>query len=286
MEDDFPQEEIDGNRVRVLAESDERLKRSIANPIERMAACWYGYGRWDAPYWFIGLEPGKGKREGNNLAERCNGWEQLGEKSVIDCRGHHDKFYTHWHDRKIEMERAADNERFRPPPQSTWRRLIALLLAFKEKRYDIDALCDYQSRLWGTTDADGETCVIEVSSIASNSLGDDRSLKEAFKKYRHRRLQVIRARLLARHPTFVILYGGGKAAYKAWAYLASGKPWDCFAVEKIEGWDAGFYYDGTTVFVRAKHPVNPRVASPPESYWIGIANQIRSIVTSKCYPTS
>ena len=30
--------------------------------LSEMALRWYGYGRWDCPYWFIGPEPGQAPR--------------------------------------------------------------------------------------------------------------------------------------------------------------------------------------------------------------------------------
>lgn len=42
---------------------------------------WYGYGTWDARYWFVGPEPGMAKSEGDSLIPRCTTWAQL-------CNGH------------------------------------------------------------------------------------------------------------------------------------------------------------------------------------------------------
>lgn len=44
---------------------------------------WYGYGTWDAPYWFVGKEPG-----GADDPEQCASWLRLGGGELIDCRQH------------------------------------------------------------------------------------------------------------------------------------------------------------------------------------------------------
>ena len=40
---------------------------------DRAARAWFGYGRWQAPYWFIGMEPG-----GTEHAASYESWERLG----------------------------------------------------------------------------------------------------------------------------------------------------------------------------------------------------------------
>src|ERR1700729_3611905 len=62
----------------------------------------------------------------------------------------------------------------RPPLHSPWRCWILLLLSFKGGRNDNDAIGDYQSGAWGSER--GETCVLELSALASNRLSNDRHL--------------------------------------------------------------------------------------------------------------
>ena len=85
------------------------------------AESWYGYGRWDAPYWFVGMEPG-----GDDTHASYDAWLDLSESKsgdeLIDCRQHHqwqlqkhgidNPDWTQWH-------------RERPPNklQATWRPL-------------------------------------------------------------------------------------------------------------------------------------------------------------------
>jgi hypothetical protein len=120
--------------------------------LDRMAEHFYGYGRWDAPYWFIGPEAGMAKT-GDSLERRFQSWETLEFKPVVDCAAHHRGFgLTKWHQPH-------------PPTQETWRKLIRLLLAFKGQPNDIETVRVYQRDEWGSST--GETCVIELSGLAS-----------------------------------------------------------------------------------------------------------------------
>lgn len=40
---------------------------------DEAARKWFGYGRWDAPYWFVGMEPG-----GTEDASSYESWKRLG----------------------------------------------------------------------------------------------------------------------------------------------------------------------------------------------------------------
>jgi hypothetical protein len=57
--------------------------------IREMARRCYGYGRWDAPYWFIGPEQGMAPDENNDLKPRVKAWLDLGGQEVSDCREFH-----------------------------------------------------------------------------------------------------------------------------------------------------------------------------------------------------
>ena len=42
----------------------------------------YGYGRWEAPYWFIGPEQGMGQHEKTDLTQRVEAWIELGQQEL------------------------------------------------------------------------------------------------------------------------------------------------------------------------------------------------------------
>ena len=95
-----------------------------------------GYGRWDAPYWFIGPEPGQARDEHNDLQRRFEAWLHLGGGELNDCRDFHALIgEKRWH-------------RERPQLQPTWRPLILLLMAFLERPTDKESLRNYRAGAW------------------------------------------------------------------------------------------------------------------------------------------
>jgi hypothetical protein len=61
----------------------DKSGQSTLNPPELyyMAENFFAYGRWDAPFWFIGPEAGMGKDGKDNLAARYESWKQFGVRS-------------------------------------------------------------------------------------------------------------------------------------------------------------------------------------------------------------
>jgi hypothetical protein len=242
---------------------------------ERLAAeNWYGYGRWGAPYWFIGPEPGMHKDEGDNLLARCDAWARLGGGELLDVREHHEAFgLTKYFDRTMRMEQPVDGRNMRPPTQNTWKQLIRLLLSYEGKRNDIDAIGDYQCDEWAS--ANGKTCVAELSALAAQSLSTARGDRKTFRTVRAEHL---RMRAVENTPRFVVMYDGGQELLPCWKIVACGKPEaECFDAQTVADWGAGFARDGKTVFVRVAHPVNPGGKAPPEAYWDALARELRRL---------
>src|SRR3954447_5240232 len=92
----------------------------MKNDILAMAEGFYGFGRWDTPYWFIGPEPGQGKHEKNDLAARAKAWRLLNAEGLCDCRCYHkliDELRWHFQQPRVDL-------------QFTWRRMILLLVSY------------------------------------------------------------------------------------------------------------------------------------------------------------
>lgn len=152
---------------------------------ELAARFWFGYGRWDAPYWFLGMEPG-----GTDDHASFEAWLHLGGKDLIDCREHHFKSnFNKWHFGE------------RPPTQGTWRGLIQLLLSFKGESPDLDSVRTYQKNQWGSVN--GETAVLEVSALHAKNLEVDVDRTT----HRNERIATLNKRLIAEQPIFMIMYG-------------------------------------------------------------------------------
>jgi hypothetical protein len=118
-------------------------------------------------------------------------WVKLGSLELCDCEEFHREIDEHvWH-RDGEL-------------QSTWKRLIRLLMAFLERPTDTDTLREYQRKQWGM--ADGETCVIELSGLAANNLNVSRDRQS----FRAERIDTIRERIEVNRPKLVVMYGTGQ----------------------------------------------------------------------------
>lgn len=159
-------------------------------PKDMAASKWFGYGRWDAPFWFVGMEPG-----GVDDHATYETWMQFGGQELIDCPKHH--LASHcltWHSGE------------RPPTQATWRRLIQLLLSYKQQEASLNAVRLYQRDKWGTLS--GETASLNLSALHAKNLNTD---VDRF-AYQEERLSILKMRLEENKPIFIVFYGKTYAA--------------------------------------------------------------------------
>lgn len=191
-----------------------RILVSMTDPKALAAERWFGYGRWDAPYWFVGKEPG-----GTDEPEQYASWLRLGGGELIDCRAHDADCATAaspmmWHGEWGRL-------------QPTWRPLIALLLAYQgAPTYDKGAVWTYQDERWGSTT--GDTALIELSALAAPST----SVTEALRlTHLPERIAAIRARVVEHRPKFVLFYGAGRDPIFGAPYI---ERWSEIAGEALE----------------------------------------------------
>lgn len=174
----------------------------MGGPEQVLARKCYGYGRWDAPYWFIGLEEGQAAWENDQLDKRCEAFLMLNKQGLCDCRDFH---------RAIGEKRL--HRDVRPPLQPTWRSLMVLLRAFLNEPYpaDRESRRCYQRDHWGSSNVKtGKTCVIELSGLAATSSEIDRDRESD----RLRRLRFIHEKMISCRPEFVVIYG--KSQWRHW----------------------------------------------------------------------
>jgi hypothetical protein len=232
--------------------------------IREKACSFYGYGRWEAPYWFIGPEEG-----GDHPAERVEVWRLLGAQKLCDCREFHlcigEKVpeYKKWY-RK--------NPRPAPPLQFTWRKLMLLMKAFRGEPYDNDSLRDYQYSWWGRKQ--GKTCVIELSGLPAPDGKKAEQLKlqlfspKEFEEIRQRRIDFICQEMLKQERELVVIYG--KEQWKHWK--GKGIVDSSLCQEIIEGFAAGFLKFGVIKIALAQHPNFAR----RDAYWTELGKRLRS----------
>jgi len=221
---------------------DFKLSNLSQSELDHMAEKFFGYGRWDAPFWFVGPEAGMGKDGNDSLAARYDSWKHLGCAPVVDCEEHHRGFgFTKWH-------------QHHPSTQPTWRQLIRLLLAYKGMNPDLDDIRAYQRDFWGQTN--GQTCVIELCGLAAPSMQTPQDRTTLLSG----RVERIREAALKITPEFIVMYGQGNR--KEWEQIAGGK-FDANGVCRM----------GKTIAATALHPVTRGVGN---EYWVKLGRLLRS----------
>jgi hypothetical protein len=206
-----------------------------------MAENFYGYGRWDAPFWFLGAEAGMSKDGIDSLSARFKSWQEIGGAGVVDCAKHHHGFgMTKWHQPH-------------PPTQPTWRQLIRLFLAHKCMNPNIEDIRAYQRDHWGSKD--GETCVIELMGLASPNMRtpQDRTT------FLSRRIERIRKEAFTHQPAFIVMYGLGQR-----------EEWERIAGQKFDS--NGICHIGKTIAALASHPVAKGLDN---EYWVKLGQALR-----------
>jgi hypothetical protein len=109
----------------------------------------YGYGRWSAPIWFIGIEEAGGRME-SEVEQRLDVWVSRDHKELEDAP----TFYP------ASGNRAWHGER--PTIQATWKQLIRLLLLARGEPDDDKAIIDYQKTQLGSFK--GDTWMVQFAS--------------------------------------------------------------------------------------------------------------------------
>jgi hypothetical protein len=219
---------------------------------KELASRCYGYGRWDARYWFIGPEQGQARWEKDDLTARFEAFRKLSKDGLSDCRSFHNEIHeTRWH-------------RESPPAalQPTWKFLILALKAFLQESVEDKCRRSYQCHCWGSSG--GETCVIELSGLPATNFTVTRQ-----REGRPERLEFIHSKMTSLHPRFVIIYG--KTQIPHWKRF-----WQQNAVDVPNSDDIVRLAYTTVAF--APHPTAPWRASQFRSanqYWVSLGQRLR-----------
>jgi hypothetical protein len=237
------------------------MREQTTDLIREKARSFYGYGRWDSPFWFIGPEEGGI----DSLDLRAEKWLELGRPTLCDCRQFHRCIgITKWHDPP-------------PPLQFTWRKLMLLLHACQGKDYDNDVLRAYQRNQWGMQSDCGETCVIDLSGLPAPNGKKAKALKrmfftqEGFDCVRNERIAYIRRKMSEKEPKVVVIFG--KEQWKYWeARYWEAAPGSSFSEQTIEGFPFGIVKVESTIVAFAVHPNFAR----RDAYWIKVGTRIAS----------
>lgn len=106
----------------------------------------YGYGSYQADYWFVGMEEGGDTVQETN--QRLTVWDQRGRREVEDVAEYHLAFgITHPFTEKAKL-------------QPTWAKLIRVLLSIEGKPPTKDDMQRYQQQQWARSS--GKVCLLET----------------------------------------------------------------------------------------------------------------------------
>lgn len=163
--------------------TEDRLQDGLTDEQRALALGWYGYGQWEAPYWFVGIEPG-----GDELDACVRMWNALGCREMLDIAAHHEEHGVDWFGEAVTKT------------QATWQKLIWLLLFYQNIEPTADAVLKYQKTRLGR--ANEETALPELSALPAWSTGMQRPRL----LFRKERVTLLRERLLTYQPEFAVFY--------------------------------------------------------------------------------
>ena len=232
------------HKITILAE-DRTDTSSIRNAGENMAQHFYGYGRWTAPYWFIGPEQGQGKDESNDLTVRVKAWKLEGGPELADLGRYHDRISPG----KWTSEGT--------PLQQTWRKLMLILHSFKGELADKESLRSYQRTKLGREQ--GDTCLLELGGLAAHSFKVERD-RSSFREPRTNRMA---KELMDRKPQFVVMYG--KSHQEQYERVAGQSLMLDVVVQS-----------GSTAILLTRHP-NARGLT--DEYWCSLGRKLSTAIT-------
>ena len=214
----------------------------------------YGYGSYEAPVWFVGMEEGGGSYD--DIRRHIEHWDRRGGEELEDLRSFHiEKGQTEF----FEGARSL---------QSTWRGLVRMLLADSGQDPSPDELRAFQAEQLGRSE--GGNCLLELLPLPCRSLKDidwfyrERSSLPILQRradYREAvapwRADWLRKRFQENSPRIVVFYGVDRWYLRWWELIAGTR----FHEIPISGHRTHFGRVSNTAFLVTKHPVTPGITS-------------------------
>lgn len=205
----------------------------------------YGYGNYEGSYWFVGIEEATGDflEFFENITARLNTWRERGRNELEDVAEYH-----------IQM----GESRFwgeRPKLQTTWNKLIRILLSAERGEVTTENVRAYQSEALGRRGSN--TCLLELLPLPSPSVAQWSyakytalpflsSRENYVRHYLPGRIAYLKQRIEEYQPKAVIFYGVGYQ--ESWRQIAR-------VPMQQAGQDGPFFgNNGRTVFTITKHP--------------------------------
>ena len=184
--------------------------------LAKFAETFYGYGDYNAPYWFVGMEEGGGKHF-EDVERRLSVWQQQ-RRELEDVAEFH---------RAIGFARLFDNK---PILQPTWNKLIRILLSAEGQDVQTEQVREYQRDSLGRVSG-GKNCLIELLPLPSPGIKDWtyttwsylpqlKSREEYKEHYMCDRAKHIQERIDQYRPRVVVFYSTTKEYMECWEYIA------------------------------------------------------------------
>lgn len=215
---------------------------NINNYIENF----YGYGNWDSPTWFIGIEEGGGNSE-EEVNSRISSWIEY-KTPLIDIEEHHKNIgQSKYFEKRIL--------------QNTWRKLIRVYLNIKGKNnFDNDVIRDIQQNKWGKLDS--KNALIELFPLPSPSHSKwyyhkwtDIDYLQTREKYSEHvlesRIKFIKKKIHKHSPEIVIFYS--KTYVHLWNQIV-GKKFEDSNIIMVGSNCISIIQEDNTFFVLTPHP--------------------------------
>lgn len=212
----------------------------------------YGYGNYQGAYWFVGMEESGGGF--HDIQNRLNAWNQMGRHELEDVVEYHAAFgVTHLFGE-------------RPRLQSTWNKLIRILLSAEGQPVFTEAVRQYQGKMLARKD--GDSCLLELLPLPSPSTAhwlykDHSSLPQLQDRGTYmnhsapQRAAHIRERIQEHKPKAVVFYSMSHW-YQHWWKLIAGVEFEYRDIGKDR---ISIGSNGQTVFVITKHPVTQGISN-------------------------
>ena len=115
----------------------------------------YGFGKYEASYWFIGMEEG-GADTAEKIARQLELWDRWGRKELLDVAEYaREMNITRWY---------GDSPKLQP----TWKHLMRVALTAEGRPSDRETMRQYQTTEWGTKR--GNVCIVELLPLPAPSI--------------------------------------------------------------------------------------------------------------------
>lgn len=221
--------------------------------LESYINTFYGYGNYNAPYWFVGMEEGGGGTI-DDVQIRLNVWRKRGESELEDLAEYHFA---------INMPELFQDD---PKLQPTWNKLIRILMGIESTEPTLEAIKAYQRDSLGRIG--GNTCLPELLPLPSRSTRDwlygSHSQIEYLKNRAAygKQLAEIRAnhihqRVISHKPKAVIFYSLNRWYMEKWKLIARIE----FETLSVEGFKLHLGSNEHTIFAITSHPASKGITS-------------------------